>query len=67
MNQGGALLPQDVRATFEQLDKQGKRIVAFYDCNPHNPLWLIRNREETEALATVWTPLLIFLQRTDPQ
>lgn len=54
MNEGGTLLPQDVRAAFERLDKQGKRVVAFYDCNPHNPLGLIRHREETEALAEVF-------------
>lgn len=50
----GNLSPQDVRTTFDRLDKQGKRIVTFYDCNPHNPLGLVRDREETEALAEVF-------------
>lgn len=50
---GGALRPEDVSAAFERADREGKRVVAFYDCNPHNPLGIIRGPEETAALARV--------------
>ena len=54
LDQGGRLCAEDVRAAVERLDREGKRVVAFYDCNPHNPLGLIRDRAETEELAAVF-------------
>ncbi|NBB84572.1 MAG: aminotransferase class I/II-fold pyridoxal phosphate-dependent enzyme, partial [Alphaproteobacteria bacterium] len=54
LDDGGRLAAEDVQAAFERLDRAGKRVVAFYDCNPHNPLGLIRDRAETEALAAVF-------------
>jgi len=54
MENGGRLNPALVVDTVEALHESGKRIVAFYDSNPHNPLGLIRDEEETRALAAIF-------------
>ncbi len=54
MKNGGALNPAMVVDTVEALHADGKRIIAYYDSNPHNPLGLIRGEEETRKLAGIF-------------
>ncbi|MGZ9109171.1 MAG: pyridoxal phosphate-dependent aminotransferase [Micavibrio sp.] len=49
----GQLDAKKLLALFQSLEKDGKRVVAYYDCNPHNPLGTIRTRKETENVAGV--------------
>jgi aspartate/methionine/tyrosine aminotransferase len=51
---GGALDPRAVHETILTANAAGKRVVAFYDSNPNNPLGLIRERAETEKLAQLF-------------
>jgi|GEM_PF-1612957 len=53
MDEGGTLEPRALYDLFQKLDADGKRVVAYYDCNPHNPLGLVRGRTETEMLAKI--------------
>jgi aspartate/methionine/tyrosine aminotransferase len=39
--------------TIKNLSKKGKRVIAYYDANPHNPLGIVRGREETQAIAAI--------------
>lgn len=54
LNRGGVLEAQTVHDTIEHLNAAGKRVVAYYDSNPHNPLGLIREEEETRKLARLF-------------
>jgi aspartate/methionine/tyrosine aminotransferase len=49
----GQLDARKLLELFQSLEKDGKRVVAYYDCNPHNPLGAIRTRKETENVARV--------------
>lgn len=49
----GALDARKLWQLFQTLNNDGKRIVAYYDCNPHNPLGTVRTRTETENVARV--------------
>lgn len=53
MDNGGTITPQEIGSAFEKINAQGFRIVAYYDCNPHNPTGLIRNEEDTKELADI--------------
>ncbi len=53
MANGGKLDPAVLADVFEKLDRKGKRVIAFFDSNPHNPLGLVRDEEETAALYRV--------------
>ena len=44
---------QQLRDIFNALEKQNKRIVAYYDSNPQNPLGTIRNEEQTKEISKV--------------
>jgi aspartate/methionine/tyrosine aminotransferase len=49
----GGVDPQKLAALLADLDAQGKRVIAYYDSNPNNPLGCIRGRAETAALMSV--------------
>lgn len=53
LDNAGRLDPEAVREAFERIDRDGKRIVAWFDSNPNNPTGLIRERGETAALARI--------------
>ena len=51
---GGVLNRDTLIAAVNDAHKAGYRIIAYYDCNPHNPTGLIRGKAETESLAEVF-------------
>lgn len=57
MDKGGILERDRVVEVIRALHKDGKRVVAFYDSNPHNPLGLVRGEDETNALYSVFSTL----------
>lgn len=65
MGKGGQLPPEAIKAAFHQLQKDGKRIVAFYDSNPHNPLGLVREQAETESLYRLFAAISHAYERED--
>ena len=65
MKNGGRLDPQTLIETIKRVNAEGKRIVAYYDCNPHNPLGLVRGREETEELARIFMSLNRLYRKRD--
>jgi aspartate/methionine/tyrosine aminotransferase len=57
LKRDGFLDPPLVLKTIQKLHKQGKRVVAYYDCTPHNPMGFVRSREETETFAKIFRDL----------
>jgi aspartate/methionine/tyrosine aminotransferase len=53
LDKGGRLDPELLAWAFEKADESGYRVVAYYDCDPHNPLGFVRTREETRQIAKV--------------
>lgn len=53
LNNGGWLDPALLDQTIKDVNAQGKRVIGYYDSNPHNPLGLVRGEEETRAIAAV--------------
>lgn len=54
LSNGGRLRPEDLDAAIVQANEEGKRVVAYYDSNPHNPLGLVRQEQETKELAEIF-------------
>lgn len=50
---GGRLSARELHRAIEAINREGKRVVAFYMPNPHNPLGSVRGEEETRQLAAV--------------
>lgn len=51
LSRGGFLDPRLVHQAILKVNSEGKRVVAYYDQTPHNPLGFVRSREETEKIA----------------
>lgn len=56
---------EDLRTTLINLTKQGKRVVAYFDSNPHNPTGYVRGEAETKAIGEILTSFSDFYQELD--
>jgi aspartate/methionine/tyrosine aminotransferase len=53
MANGGKLDLGLLDKTMDDVVASGRRVVAYYDSNPHNPLGLVREESETRAILNV--------------
>ena len=67
MADGGVLKYEDVKDTLDKLHRDGRRVVAFFDSNPHNPTGLIRGKEETEKLGQLLSRASDAYQKADEE
>ncbi|MGE4313596.1 MAG: aminotransferase class I/II-fold pyridoxal phosphate-dependent enzyme [Pseudobdellovibrionaceae bacterium] len=53
----GKLDINEVAEAVQHCHRQGKFIVGYYDCTPHNPLGFIRSEEETQEIGALFERL----------
>ena len=49
----GSIDRNSLRVKLQQCLEENRRVIGYYDCNPHNPTGYIRGQHETEKLATI--------------
>lgn len=50
INNAGYLDPEKLKSVIRNCFADNRRIVAYYDCTPHNPLGFVRSADETKTV-----------------